>query len=156
MNKAFTMIELVFVIVVLSILAMVAVPRFGAMTVDATIAKGQADIATIRSAIVNERQTQLIQGIVTWIPGLSKTANPLFDGDNGPPVRNLLTYGIAAGDWAITGATLANAATESYTYTVGATSCTFDYFVASGRFDCNSTAPFGTLAERTLCTDLRD
>jgi general secretion pathway protein G len=61
-SRAFTMIELIFVIVVLGILAAVAFPRLAATRTDAEITKGRADVATIRSAIVSERQTQLIKG----------------------------------------------------------------------------------------------
>ena len=49
--KAFTMIELVFVIVVLGILAGIAVPRLAATRDDATIAKMRGDIAAIRSGL---------------------------------------------------------------------------------------------------------
>ena len=61
-NKAFTMIEMIFVIVVLGILAAVAIPRFGATRTDAEISKGVADVASIRSAIITERQSRLIMG----------------------------------------------------------------------------------------------
>ena len=51
-KNAFTMIELVFVIVILGILAAVAVPRLAASRDDAHIAKGRADVASIRSGIL--------------------------------------------------------------------------------------------------------
>ena len=59
-KNAFTMIELIFVIVVLGILAGVAIPKMAATRDEAKIAKGRSDIASIRSAIVTERQTRLI------------------------------------------------------------------------------------------------
>ncbi|MBU1990199.1 type II secretion system GspH family protein, partial [bacterium] len=49
-KNAFTMIELVFVIVVLGILAAIAIPKFATTRTDAIIAKGRADISSIRSA----------------------------------------------------------------------------------------------------------
>ena len=47
MRKAFTMIELIFVIVILSIIAVVAVPRLAATRDDAEIAKAAMNIQTL-------------------------------------------------------------------------------------------------------------
>ena len=61
-RKAFTMIELVFVIVVLGILAAIAVPRLAATRDDAIIASGRANILAIRSGIISERQGRMFRG----------------------------------------------------------------------------------------------
>ena len=66
-KKAFTMIELVFVIVILGILAAVAIPRFAVTRTDAQISKGRADVASIRSGIITDRQSKLIKGITEYI-----------------------------------------------------------------------------------------
>ncbi|MDD6161525.1 MAG: type II secretion system protein [Campylobacteraceae bacterium] len=60
MKKAFTMIELVFVIVVLGILAMVALPRLASSKEDAEITRVRAEIAAIRSAIQTHRGANLL------------------------------------------------------------------------------------------------
>ena len=79
------MIELVFVIVVLGILAAVAIPKFAATRDDAQIAKGRSDVAAIRAAIVSERQGRLLQGQSSYINKLdslgatSSNGNILFD-----------------------------------------------------------------------------
>ena len=60
MKKAFTMIELVFVIVILGILAMVALPRLAGSKKDAEITRAKAEIAAIRSAIQTHRGANLL------------------------------------------------------------------------------------------------
>jgi len=78
-KNAFTMIELVFVIVILGILSAIAIPKFAATRTDAQITKGRADISSIRSAIVTERQSRLIQGDHDWITELSHNDDKLFE-----------------------------------------------------------------------------
>ena len=61
MKKAFTMVELIFVIVVLGILAMVALPRLAGSKKDAEITRAKAEIAAIRSAIQTYRGANLLR-----------------------------------------------------------------------------------------------
>lgn len=133
-KNAFTVIELIFVIVILGILAAVALPKFASTKNQADIASGRADVATIRSAIINERQTQLVKGINSWIPTLSDSDTTLFRGDGAG--RTLLMYGIKAGngsgDWAV----VADTDRKQYTYRVDETDTTFDYNSTSGIFSC--------------------
>ena len=62
MRKAFTMIELVFVIVVVGILASIAVPKFAATRDDAIIAKARTTVGAVRSALATERQKRILRG----------------------------------------------------------------------------------------------
>ena len=138
-RTAFTMIELVFVIVVLGILAAIAVPRLAATRDDAQIAKGRSDVAAIRSAIVSERQGRLLQGSSAYINQLDDSTNhnaageTLFD-NNGTAANSLLQYGIISasgnGHWMKTGNT-------TYTYQVLGQPVTFEYNSTNGSFTCN-------------------
>ena len=134
-KNAFTMIELVFVIVVLGILAAVAIPKFAATRTDAQISKGRADISSIRSAVVTERQTRLIKGDSSYINSLSSLATTLFDG-NGTASSKLLMYGITSGTTDGHWSTDDNAMPYvSYIYKVGGSSCNFTYAPTTGVFN---------------------
>lgn len=142
-RNAFTMIELVFVIVILGILAAIAIPKLGSTVDDAQVAKGRSDVAAIRAAIVSERQGRLMKGESNYISKLdqitatSATSGLLFDdNDTDPANGSLLQYGIAAGSgngkWAKT-------TSNSYTYTILGTAVPFTYTVTTGTFNCTGT-----------------
>lgn len=133
---AFTMIELVFVIVVLGILAAVAIPKLAATRDDAEVAKGRSDVAAIRAAIVSERQGRLMQGDSKYIQvlsgGSSGSSSLLFEG-NGTSV--LLQYGITSssenGHWSKTDDT-------HYVFHVLGAATTFTYDPTTGKFTCTA------------------
>ena len=141
-KSAFTMIELIFVIVVLGILAAVAVPKMAATRDDAQIAKGRSDIASIRSAIVTERQTRLIKGDSKFINQLHSATDSLFDG-NGTAGIQLLMYGVAPenkdGHWHIDVAPCSGTTPNTvctYYFKVLGTDNNFTYSQANGTFNC--------------------
>ena len=139
MKNAFTMIEIVFVIVVLGILAAVAIPKMTATRTDATIAKLRSEVASIRSAIINERQSRMMNGDSSYISKLddlaaatSSDGDPLFRGDG---TRTLLDYPIyanSANGWSKTAA-------NTYKANFGTGSATFTYDSSTGVFDCTHT-----------------
>jgi len=127
-NKyAFTMIEMIFVIVVLGILAAIAVPRFAATRTDAEITKGRADIASIRAAIITERQSRLIKGDSSWISALSYETKLFTGADEN---QTLLMYGITSGTtsghWSGTD--------PAYKFYIGTSECVFNYTSSDGKF----------------------
>ena len=117
---------------ILGVLASIALPKIQDTKNLADIAAGRSDVATIRSAIVSERQTQIVKGIYTWIPSLSSGTGNLFMGDG---TRKLLMYGIATGaEW--TRGT-SSSTTDTYTFTVDGTTTTFIYDNSDGTFSCS-------------------
>lgn len=139
-KNAFTMIELVFVIVILGILASVAIPKLTATRTDAQISKGIADISAIRSAIMTERQSRLITGSPSFI------ANGTGSGqmDSGGLFGGVLTYPVANvastnGKWSAT------AGSGTYVFRIEDGNNQFDYNASTGTFNCTS---------GTYCSDL--
>lgn len=137
-KSAFTMIEAVFVIVILGILAAIAIPKFTATRTDAVIAKGRSDVASIRTAISTERQKRFMKGDSSYISKLDhQIATPgegvtIFD-NNGTATSILLTYGITTkntdGGWMKTAA-------DTYKYKVVGVQNTFTYDSVDGTFQC--------------------
>lgn len=155
-RDAFTMIELVFVIVVLGILAAVAIPRLAVTRDDAQIAKGRSDVAATRAAIVSERQGRLLRGESAYINKLhGATTATIFD-NNGTVANALMQYGVATqdntnGHWDDT-VTNNNGAWQ-YTYRATNTDVSFDYNPANGTFTCDRV---GNAANEVLCRLLVD
>ncbi|MFT7880891.1 MAG: type II secretion system protein [Sulfurimonas sp.] len=71
LRQAFTVVELIFVIVVIGILAAVALPRFGESADNAYLAKAQSEVATIRAALATERQKRVLRSDFTDITDLA-------------------------------------------------------------------------------------
>ncbi len=124
MKKAFTMIELIFVIVVLGILAGIAVPRLAATRDDATIAKMRGDLAAIRSGISLKRSQNMMRGNIGW-PEL------------GANFSNVVQGGIKAGNdrngWTQNG-------DKSFTGCVAGQCAVFTYERVDGNITCSGTA----------------
>ena len=83
MKQAFTMIELVFVVVIIGILSAIAIPKLAATRDDAEIARARATVSALRSAISTERQKSILRGSFTDI--------------NGATAEGLLEYGLTDG-----------------------------------------------------------
>jgi len=91
-RKAFTMLELVFVITIIGILSAVAIPKFAMNRDDAVIAKAKNTVAAVRNAVATERQKRILRGKFNKIEKLSvahgndKDIFDGFDGDSNNPV----------------------------------------------------------------------
>jgi len=144
-RKAFTMIELVFVIVILGVLASIAVSKMAVTRDDAMIVKGKSQVSAIRSAITLQRSMKMMSGKganPTHLDALSDaqhlTGN-LFDYDTNSStlaannVNKLLDYPIAAkdanGHWVKTSA-------DKYIFKVMNVDVNFTYTSSNGSFDC--------------------
>jgi len=139
-NKAFTLIELVMVIVILGILAAAAIPKFADFrskayeaAVNGVVGSVQAGISIFRAnALVNDSYTNPPAESTGWptdlddsSPGLGLPNNPLFD-------YVLDQGGITDGNWnKISG----GGAPSSYAYVANDSgSNIYDYTNSDGRF----------------------
>ena len=124
------MMELIFVIVVIGILAGVAIPRLFTGVSDAEIAKVKTDVATIRTAISTKYGKNVMEGNDSC-PALetSTTDNQLFEG--------ILTYPIKRN----TGTVKWDGNGTDYNVTIEGTVITFKYKNTSTdncKFECQS------------------
>ena len=136
-KSAFTMIELVFVIVVIGILATVAVPRFAATRDDAIITKARTTVASIRNALAMERQKRILRGDFTPITSVGSGSN-VFDkfsadskGNNADVLEYPMASSTASGHWSI------NTAGTEYTFHQN-TMVNPVFVISNGKFVCKA------------------
>lgn len=148
---AFTILEFIFVIVIIGILSSVAIPKFTSLKTNTEIVKGRSDVSSIRSSIITERQTRLIRGESNFINRLDsgvpadREGEKIFDSNETLSATSptLLKYPIITkngdGHWM-------KSADTNYTYTIKGDNITFTYypsdttsgiFYRAGSFDCD-------------------
>ncbi len=153
-KKAFTMIELVFVIVVLGILASVAVPKLIGTKEDAYIAKGKNQVAAIKNGINMRAGQNLLSGggcgggrypvdlneTQVTSSNYDVVGTPLFDGILKEPIIS----SASDGGWMATGSyrsTEKDFSPETYEYRISNTKTViFTYNNTNGTFTCNTSS----------------
>ncbi len=136
-KEAFSMIELVFVIVVIGILAGIAIPKFAASRNDAQNVRAKTTVAAVRNAISTERQKRILRGDFTNIESLSKNTNFIFDTFDATDVR-VIEYPIRGcegdkrGCWTF--------ASSTYTYRLPGGTTNIDFQLKGNRFVCTSSS----------------
>jgi len=141
-RQAFSMIELVFVIVVIGILSAIAVPKFAASRTDASITKAKVTISSVRVAIMTEKQARILKGdfahpiVSLHTTGYAfSTFNVDRDGIENPvleyPIEDCTALGKTEGCWSVAGTV--------YTYKMPVSGKAVDFTISNGRFDCTHT-----------------
>ena len=154
MKKAFTMIEIIFVIVILGILSSVAISKMAVTRDDAIISKGRSEVAAIRNAISLKRNSNILMGKGASYPSYldalntstSSDGDALFDydGNKSDPQAQLLDYPIyskSKNGWR-------KVDDDKYTFNAINTDVNFTYKSDTGSFDCTHTIK--------LCKDLTE
>lgn len=123
-RRAFTMVELTFVIVIIGILSAIAVPKFKNTVDEAYISKAESVVSTLRSAIATERQKKILKGEA---PDINTTG-----------AAALLDYGLDS-NWAKTDA-------DTFTYTVPGGTATCDFDIVGAKLERKTCSPATGLA----------
>ena len=142
MKNAFTMIELIFVIIVIGILSVVAVPKLAPLVGNAKDTKAKSTLASVRSAVSTERQKQILQGQFAALAITNDTGRVFssFTGSGDP----VLEYDIE--DCTHKGCWHYDSNADAYIYYGADKTCTFK-LTSSNRFDDNTTGGCTTLVQ---------
>jgi len=137
------MMELVFVIVVIGILSMIAIPKFGATRDDAVITKAKTTVASIRSALSSEVQRRVLEGNYTAIQNLGGVINgndkqifDYFDGNQNN--RRVLEYPPRSCKAGATGCWIRTGNNEYTFYFSAAVGGSAKFKVTNNRFECTT------------------
>jgi len=117
-RKAFTLIELIFVIVILGILSAVAIPKFASTSVLAHTSKASSELSAVRSALMTERQKRILRGDTSNITSLGNVFTNFSDDAAGNTGAEVLQYPPTPCSSDLTTACWSNDGT-SYTYFFG-------------------------------------
>jgi len=146
-RKAFTMLELIFVIVIIGILSAIAIPRFAMTKDNAIVGKAKTTVASVRSAVATQRQQRILRGEFTPIFKLSSTAGSgtnkvIFDAFDGVATNSVLQYPLPAcetdtskGCWRETTTGTAASPVSEYTYNMPLSGSVI-FVLQNNRFDC--------------------
>lgn len=122
MKKAFTLIELIFVIVVIGVLSAVAIPKFAHLTDNAKITAELATASAIQTQLDAINSEWLVNRCDDWTWGFGGTYAEL-NAKGYPTTLNLDKLVKSAQDWTCTGNTCTGPASDP---TKGTTHCKAD------------------------------
>ena len=146
-KKAFSMIELVFVIVIIGILAAIAIPRLAATRDDAEITKARVLVASVRNALAMERQKRILRGDFTAITTIGGTTNVFGHFDNNISQPTILDYKMTSEDknnrWLFSSDS-GKDGRDQYIFKSKLDDVKFE--VVSGKFECDTTKTNNTNA----------
>jgi len=135
-RNAFTVLELVFVIVIIGILSAIALPKFRETSVIAHTAKAGSELAAVRSALSTERQKRILRGDSREITSLGNVfTNFSAAADNSKP--KVLQYPPTA--CSSTGTACWTNNDRSYIYTFADTGSA-SFILRNNRLECNNDA----------------
>jgi general secretion pathway protein G len=145
-REGFSLIELIFVIVIIGILSSFIVPKLTATSSDALKAKTKSQIATIRSAISLNYSNSIMTNSASYPSSLDdvstadvNTKQQLFANILDYPITSTPLNQAKSGKWAKVSKTAdADSNTiETYRVWIGDSSIDFIYYQQNGRFDCD-------------------
>jgi prepilin-type N-terminal cleavage/methylation domain-containing protein len=87
MKKAFTLIELIFVIVIIGVLASFAIPKFRNLTTNAKSSGVKSVVTSVQSSIDNFHGKWIINDNYVWIGADGEDHSAYFDNTNGYPTQ---------------------------------------------------------------------
>jgi len=101
-HAAFTLVELVMVIVIIGLLAAVVTPKFTSMKTEAQDAAEQGTVAAVQSGIKLAHLTSLAQGTDVYPNTLDSASNGVASESN-PLFADVIDGGVTDGNWKKTG-----------------------------------------------------
>ena len=123
-RNAFTLVELVMVIVIIGLLAAVVTPKFTSMHTEAQAAAEEGTVAAVRAGIKLAHLTSLAQGTDTYPTTLDSASNGDAS-DSNPLFIDVIENGITDGNWE---------KIDSDSYRFKPTTNTYDYDNTTGVF----------------------
>ncbi len=146
-RKAFTMIELIFIIVIIGILSAVAIPKFAMNRDNAIMAKAKNTVASVRSALATERQKHILQGEFGAIDQLSSVTlagenKYIFDGFDGNVSNPVLSYSLSVCKVAADTACWYMPDEDTYRFNLPLTG-NVDFIITGSKFVCKDSTEQG-------------